>query len=216
MRLILARHGETESNRERLALGREDVPLNEKGRLQARAVARALEGLPVAAVYSSPLVRALDTARAIAEVLGLEVQVEERLIEMDVGEMEGLTPQELRDHHGGFIRRWFTSDAATLAMPGGESLQQVQDRAWAAVESLRDRHPEETVVAVSHNFTIRAIACHTLGLPLAEFRRFRLDLGAKAALDVEHDRAVLVELNDTCHLRPEELLEAPGHWSPPE
>jgi broad specificity phosphatase PhoE len=215
MRLILGRHGETESNRERLALGREDVPLNEKGRLQAAALAASLRGLPVAAVYSSPLVRALDTARAIAGLFGLEVQPDERLIEMDVGEMEGLTPKELRDHHGDFIRRWFTSEAAMLPMPGGESLQQVQDRAWAAVESLRESHPEETVVAVSHNFTIRAIACRALALPLAEFRRFRLDLGAKAALDVEPGRAVLVELNDTCHLRAEGLLEHPGYWSPP-
>ena len=216
MRLILARHGETESNRERLALGREDVPLNEKGRLQARALARSLEGLPIAAVYSSPLVRALDTARAIAELFGLEVHVEERLIEMDVGEMEGLTPQELRARYGDFIRRWFTAEAATMPMPGGENLQQVQDRAWATVESLRERHPEETVVAVSHNFTIHAVACRALRLPLAEFRRLRIDLGAKAVLEIDPKRVMLVELNDTCHLRAEGLLEPPGYWSRPE
>lgn len=216
MRLILARHGETESNRERLALGREDVPLNDKGRLQAAALARSLGGLPIVAVYSSPLARAFDTARAVADPYGLEVQVEDRLIEMDIGEMEGLTPKDLQAQHGDFIRRWFTAEAATVAMPGGENLQQVQDRAWAAVESLRETHPEDTVIAVSHNFVIRAIACHALRLPLAEFRRFRLDLGAKAVLDVQTDRVVLVELNDTCHLRAEGLLEPPEHWSPPK
>src|SRR3989337_4449333 len=128
MRLILARHGETESNRERLALGREDVPLNEKGRLQAAALARSLEGLSVAAVYSSPLARAYDTARAVADPFGLEVQVEDRLIEMDIGEMEGLTPKELQAEHADFIRRWFTAEAATVPMPGGENPPAVQGR----------------------------------------------------------------------------------------
>jgi broad specificity phosphatase PhoE len=214
MRLILARHGETESNKERLALGREDVALNDKGRRQAEALARSLDGMPIAAVYSSPLLRALETARAIAKLHGLEVQVEDGLTEMDIGEMEGLTMQELQEQHGDFVRRWFTAEAATVPMPGGESLQQVQDRAWASVQSLRERHPEETVLAVSHNFTIHTIACRALRLPLAEFRQFRFDLGAKAVLDVGEHRAVVVDLNDTCHLSAEGLVEAPGWWTP--
>ena len=212
MRLILIRHGETESNRERLALGREDVPLNERGRRQAAALAASLAGVPVAAVYSSPLCRAVETARPLAEARGLEVQVDEDLIEMAVGDLEGLSPQEMLERYGDFLRKWFSTQAGSLRMPGGESLQDVQDRAWAAIERLRERHPEETVVVVTHNFTIHAILCQVLGLPLASFRRLRHDLGAKAILEVRDDRAIVISLNDTCHLEAEGLVEARSYW----
>jgi broad specificity phosphatase PhoE len=212
MRLILIRHGETESNRERLALGREDVPLNERGRRQAAALAASLAGVPVAAVYSSPLCRAVETARPLAEARGLEVQVDEDLIEMAVGDLEGLSPREMLERYGDFLREWFSTQAGSLRMPGGESLQDVQDRAWAAVERLRERHPEETVVVVTHNFTIHAILCRVLGLPLSSFRRLRHDLAAKAVLEVRDDRAIVISLNDTCHLEAEGLVEARSYW----
>jgi len=212
MRLILIRHGETESNRERLALGREDVPLNERGRRQAAALAASLAGVPVAAVYSSPLCRAVETARPLAEARGLGVQVDEDLIEMAVGDLEGLSPQEMLERYGDFLREWFSTQAGSLRMPGGESLQDVQDRAWAAIERLRERHPEETVVVVTHNFTIHAMLCQVLGLPLASFRRLRHDLGAKAVLEVRDDRAIVISLNDTCHLEAEGLVEARSYW----
>ncbi len=212
MRLILARHGETDSNRDRLALGREDVPLNERGRLQARALARALANQPVDAIYSSPLRRALDTARALAEALGLPVQTDDGLIEMDVGEMEGITFQEMRERYGDLLRRWFSEDAGDVSMPGGERLRDVQDRAWAALERLRRRHPEGTVLAVTHNFVILTLLCRALGLSLADFRRFRHELAAFTTLDVRDDRIVLTRLNDTCHLQAEGLTENAPWW----
>jgi broad specificity phosphatase PhoE len=212
MLLILVRHGETESNRERLALGREDVPLNERGRRQAAALTASLAGVPATAIYASPLRRAVETARPLAEALGLEVHVDEDLIEMAVGDLEGLSPQELSDRHGDFLREWFSTQAGNLRMPGGESLQDVQDRAWAAIERLRERHPEETVVVVTHNFTIHAILCRALGLPLASFRRLRHDLAAKAFLELRDDRVIVISLNDTCHLEAEGLVEARSYW----
>ena len=209
MRLILARHGETESNRERRALGRQDVPLNETGRLQAQALARCLEPAPLAAVYSSPLCRALDTARAIAEAHDLPVAVEDGLAEMDVGEMDGHSLEHLWERHADLLRRWLGPEAATLRMPGGESLQEVQDRAWDALGRLAGRHPDGIVCAVSHNFTIHVLLCRLLGLPIADFRRFRHDLAALSVLDLTGDRAVLVRLNDTCHLEEQGLAERP-------
>jgi broad specificity phosphatase PhoE len=212
MRLILIRHGETESNRERLALGREDVPLNERGCRQAAAVTASLAGVPVAAVYASPLRRAVETARPLAEARGLEVQVDDDLIEMAVGDLEGLSPREMFERYGDFLGKWFSTQAGSLRMPGGESLQDVQDRAWAAIERLRERHPEETVVVVTHNFTIHAILCRVLGLPLASFRRLRHDLAAKAVLELRDERAIVISLNDTCHLEAEGLVEARSYW----
>ena len=94
--MILARHGETASNRDGLGLGLQDVPLTEKGRKQAEALAEALADAKVAAVYSSPLRRAVDTARAIASRHRLEVVVDEGLTEMDVGELDGLSFDEMR------------------------------------------------------------------------------------------------------------------------
>jgi broad specificity phosphatase PhoE len=201
MRLILARHGETASNRDGLGLGLEDVPLTERGRHQAEALAEALAEVKIAAVYSSPLRRALDTAEAIASRHGLEVAVDEGLTEMDVGELDGLTFDEMRGRYPEFLSRWLGAEAGTLRMPGGcESLQEVQDRAREAVRRMTERHGRETVVAVTHNFTIHALLCDALNMSICDFRRLRHDLAAVSTIDMRDGRSVVVSLNDTCHL----------------
>lgn len=213
MRLLLIRHGETAHNVERLALGQEDVPLNERGRLQAQALAEALSATrlfgPVVAIYSSPLQRALATATPLAEALGLPVQIEDGLIEMDVGEVEGQTFPQMRERYPDFVRLWLSDRLADVPIPGGESLRQVQDRAWAAVEAIRDRHPEGTVGVVSHNFIILTLLCRLLELPLARFRHLRHDLAAVSVLELTPERQVLLALNDRCHLRGEGLAGGP-------
>lgn len=209
MRLILARHGETESNRDQLALGRLDVPLNDTGCLQAKALASVLREAPIAAVYSSPLVRARATAEAIAAEHGLSICVEDGLTEMDVGEMDGHAIPEMMKLHAGFLKRWFGPEAGTLRMPGGECLQDVQDRAWDAVQGIMQHHADDLVCAVTHNFTIHVLLCRVLGLPLSDFRRFRHDLAAVSIVDLSLSRTALVCLNDTCHLDREGLAERP-------
>ena len=164
MRLILARHGETESNRAGLALGQADIELTEHGRWQAEQLARSLEGEAVDAIYSSPLKRALASAEPIACGQGLEVQVEEGLIEMDIGEMEGLTYREVGERYPRFLQLWLGGQAAYEPMPGGERLLDVQERAWQAIERMRERHGRDVVVAVTHNFVILTILCRCLGL----------------------------------------------------
>ncbi len=221
MRLLLIRHGETAHNAEQLALGQADVPLTERGILQARALARAAgaggEGEaahlltrfgPIVAVYSSPLERAVETASPLAEALGLVVQTERGLIEMDVGEVEGQTMAQLRERYPDFLRAWLSDQLADVPMPGGETLRQVQERAWAAVEAIRARHPDETVVAVTHNFVILTLLCRVLGLPLTHFRRFRHDLAAVSVVELTKERQVILVLNDRCHLQAEGLADA--------
>ncbi len=200
MRLILVRHGETESNRAGLVLGQADIELTEHGRWQAEQVARSLESEAIDVIYSSPLKRALATAEPIARSHGLEVQVEEGLIEMDIGEMEGLTFREVRERYPEFLQIWLGGRVAYEPMPGGERLLDVQERAWGAVERFRERHDREAVVAVAHNFVILAILCRSLGLDLADFRRLRHNVAAKSILETRDDRFMLVSLNDTCHL----------------
>ena len=217
MRIILVRHGETLSNRERLALGRADPPLSDLGLRQAGALAAALVREvpgPPEAVYSSPLLRARQTAEAITGALGLTpASVVEALTEMDVGETDGLDPRQLRERFPDFLRRWVDDLSGDLKMPGGESLGDVQDRAWQAIESLRDSHAAEaTVVAVSHNFVLHTIVCRVLSLPLAQFRSFQQDLASITAIEFRGRRALITRLNETCHLAGVEL--DPGRGEP--
>lgn len=194
------RHGETDSNRRGLALGRADVPLNERGRWQAQRLAAALAAEPVLAVYSSPLSRALDTARPIADAHGLEVQTEPGLIEMDIGQAEGLTFTEVRARFPGLLEAWVGADGPSRAMPGGERLVDVQARAWDTIQGIAARHPEETACAVTHNFVILCILTTVLGVDLANFRRLRHSVAAISVLEFRPDRARVLTLNDTCHL----------------
>jgi broad specificity phosphatase PhoE len=204
MRLILVRHGETDTNKARLALGRADVALNEQGRWQAQRLAASLKHEPIAAIYSSPLKRALATAEPIASSHGLEVQVDDGLIEMDIGEMEGLTFQQVGERYPHFLQAWLGDQAAHEAMPGGECLLDVQERAWQAIERIRERQEQGTVAAVTHNFVILTLLCRVLGLELAGFRRLRHSLAAKSVLEMGRDRIMVVGFNDTCHLEAEQ------------
>jgi broad specificity phosphatase PhoE len=199
MRLILVRHGETEHNRGGRTLGRADVPLNERGRAQARAVAASFTR-PPAAIYASPLARAHETAAAIGGATGVTILPEPDLIEMDVGEMEHLTGAELRERYPEFLRLWLSGDAADARMPGGETLREVQARAWAAIERMGQAHPDGEVVAVTHNFVILAVVCRALNLPLSEFRRLRHGLASRTVIDIREGSAALIQLNDNAHL----------------
>jgi broad specificity phosphatase PhoE len=206
MQIILVRHGQTASNRDSLALGRADVPLTELGLEQAERLGRwlshrAAKGMQIEAIYSSPLARARDTAAAIAHGLDLPVVAAAELVEMDVGEMDGLTRVELREKYPEFMRSWFGGGAGEVKMPGGESLADVQERAWPFVERLRESHrPEAAVVAVSHNFVMRTLVCRALSIPLADFRRFEQDLASITTIELRGQRILVTALNETCHL----------------
>lgn len=200
MRLYLVRHGETESNRLGLALGRDDVPLNERGRWQAKRLGRALASEPLAAVYASPLVRALDTARAVAEPHGLTVEIDERLVEMEIGEVDGLSFDEVRKRYPDLLAAWAGEQGPTRAMPGGERLLDVQERAWQAVSELAARNADESIAVVTHNFVILSVLARALGIELSQFRRLRHAVAAVSVLDFSPKRVMAVRLNDTCHL----------------
>ena len=200
MRLILVRHGETDSNKARLALGRADVELNEHGRWQAQRLAISLKDEPIDTIYSSPLKRTLATAEPIASSHGLAVHVDEGLIEMDIGEMEGLTFQQVRERYPHFLQVWLGGQAAYEAMPGGERLLDVQERVWQAIERIHQRHEQGAVAVVTHNFVILTLLCRVLGLELADFRRLRHSVAAKSVLEMGQDRTIVVSFNETCHL----------------
>ena len=199
-RVFLVRHGETEYNRRSLALGRADAPLNETGRRQAERLREALADAPLAAVYASPLARAFDTARSIAAAHGKAVLVEDGLVEMDIGEVEGLTFPELRKQFPALAQNWGGADGPTFRMPGGERLVDVQSRAVQAIEALAAKHQDESFCAVTHNFVILSFLASVLGIELAQFRRLRHGVAAIAEVDIRPGRSRIVRLNDACHL----------------
>lgn len=204
-RLLLVRHGQTDSNAEGRSQGRRDTSLNERGRAQATALVAALLPHQPVAIYSSPSERARETVAPLAEALGLAVSTDERLAELDQGELDGLLPAEMRERAPDFLRRWMTEDPTDLQMPGGESMGQAQRRMVAAVEAIAAAHPEQPVVAATHNLALRALLCRALDVPLASFRRFRTDVASlsivEVRLDAPEERRFAVEtLNERCHL----------------
>ncbi len=200
MDLFLVRHGETEHNRRHLALGREDIPLNKTGLRQAEALAHALSQERLTVVYASPLVRASRTAEAIAMPHGHDVVIEDGLIEMDVGEMDGMPLADVREKFPGFMERWLSTDGSHERMPGGERLVDVRERASAALAEIVKRHEGERVCLVSHNFVILSLLTQFMGLELAGFRRLRHSVAAITRVEWRHGVPTVVSLNDTCHL----------------
>jgi len=200
-RVILVRHGETEWNRIERFRGRADVPLNANGLAQAEATGRrvAAQWQP-AAVYSSPLSRALRTAEAIAKHFGLPVQPYPGLLDIHYGEWQGLTPDEVRQRWPEVAHNWY--EAPQLArIPGGETLDDLRARGLATVRELADRHEGETIVLVGHTVINRIILLAVMDLGNDRFWRLRQDTCALNVFEAEGDDFTIVSLNDTCHLR---------------
>jgi 2,3-bisphosphoglycerate-dependent phosphoglycerate mutase len=145
------RHGETDWNADGRIQGQRDIALNDKGQWQARRAADRLaeDNTPVAAIYSSDLARALDTARSIAQVLGLDVGTDRRLRERGFGDFEGRTFTELEQDYPHDTARWRARDPA-WAPPGGETLATLGERIASATAELAQRHLGQQIVLVAH------------------------------------------------------------------
>lgn len=205
MNLILIRHGETDWNRTGRCQGVADIDLNDTGKRQIEELAHSLRDADIRAVYSSDLMRALRTAKRIASHHDLDVNIDKDLREMDQGDLEGLLFEEIRDRYADVLREWRESPE-TLMLPGGESLLQVEQRAWSVFEKLNRLHAGETVVAVSHNLTITALLCKITGVGLRGFRNFNLRAASKNLIVSLNGNIEVRQLNDVSHLSPDESL----------
>src|SRR5918999_1946555 len=145
--ILLARHGETDWNREDRFQGHADPPLNELGRQQARELAESLADSGVAAVYASPLARASETAKIVAEVLGLPVETRTALREVDVGSWQGLTRDQVETRYPDDFRRWLH---AGEGWSDGESYDELGRRGVADLLVLAAKHPGERILVVTH------------------------------------------------------------------
>ncbi|MHB8780198.1 MAG: histidine phosphatase family protein [Candidatus Geothermincolia bacterium] len=199
LRLYLVRHGETEYNRHDLFRGLTDIPLNETGRLQARAAAEYLKDHPIAAFYSGPLQRSRDTCDAIARAHGAPVRLMPQLQDIDYGEWSGRTVAEVREGYPQVFRVWGT-DPERVTFPGGESLADAAARVEQGLAELAARHPDEAVVAVGHKMVNRLILCAVLDAPIASMWHIEQFNGAINVIDTGPRGYLLVQLNETSHL----------------
>ncbi len=200
MRLILVRHGETPWNVTLQYQGQANVPLNERGRAQARLTAERLARLGAVALYTSDTTRAAETAAAIAAAISIAPRPMPELREIDVGQWEGLTPEQLYRRFPDHMAEYERDPARTVRL-GGESYAQLQVRALVAMRRIYEAHqPGDVIVAVSHGGTIRALLCHVIGLELANFGKMWLDNGSLTELRYGSHGWRLVRLNDAAHL----------------
>ena len=202
MRLHLLRHGETDINAAGRLQGSMDSTLTPLGRRQARELGIASLAWGPSAVYSSPLSRARDVACEIESFTGLPVNIEPRITEMHMGALEGVTIQQMRDGWPDLYQGW-RKDASSVTMPDGESLGDVQQRAMAAIDEFDQQHDsDDTVIAVTHNFTIRCIVAAVLDLPLANINHMDLSLGSRTTITTGRRGRRLNGYNAVDHLTP--------------
>jgi broad specificity phosphatase PhoE len=175
VQIVLVRHGATDWNLQGRCQGSSDRELSGAGIRQAEQIAALLGNEDLHAVYSSHLRRARQTAELISQPHDLPVLIEEELRELDHGELEGLTFNEIKTRYAEFLTRWRT-EPAEIRVPGGERLADVAERAWNGLNQIVQRHPEaERILVVSHNFPILGIVCRITGTHLNDYRTFHLD-----------------------------------------
>ena len=197
--IVIVRHGETEFNRLGTFRGRADVPLNDRGREQAAAVCAALKGEPLAAVLSSPLVRALDTARPIAAEHGLEPVIDLAFHNIELGEWQGAEKKRVEREHPDLWALW-VNDPDRLEISGGERLAEVRERAYRRTLELVDTYRDRRVAVVTHRSVAKLLMGALLGMTEGYFWKFYLDNAGYSVVRHGEGGFVLERWNEACHL----------------
>jgi len=198
-RLILVRHGLTDWNKTHRYQGQTDTDLNATGREQARATADRLVNEPISVAISSDLQRASETAAIIAAPHGISVQPDPRLRELNLGQWEGLTFEEVKSR---FPEEWLSvsTGRAYLSPAGGEPLESVVTRIESALADLYAYPDGQTVLLVAHGGSLRCLLCQALGVNPHKLWQFRFGSCTVTELILEKGRAMLTLFNDGHHL----------------
>jgi alpha-ribazole phosphatase len=198
--IYLLRHGEVVAAETRRFIGHLDIPLSERGERQCFAQARALAGAAIDAIFASDLLRARRSAEIIGAPHALQPTAIPALREMAMGRWDGLTADEIRQREPVAFADWMQG-IGTFRFPGGESVPDLVDRAWPALEAILATHQGGTVAVVAHGGTNRALLCRALGLPLARILALGQDYGALTVLEHAAGGFTLKRLNDAAPLR---------------
>jgi probable phosphomutase (TIGR03848 family) len=195
LKILLIRHGENDWTGKRLIGRLPGVSLNAAGRAQAQAVARALSGAPIRAIYASPMERAQETAQPLADLLGLPIISLPGLLEVDYGSWQGKTSRQVRR-----LKLWkkVKECPSQVTFPQGESFFQSQQRGVSAIEIIRNTHPDNSLIACfSHCDLIRLILAHYMSIPLDNFQCLSIDTCSISLLEFSESRIRLNYMNRT-------------------
>ncbi len=199
--LILVRHGQTEWNREKRFRGQFDIPLNQTGMEQARITAARIDrNYQPAAVYASPLGRAVKTAEIIAETLGLTASIHPDLLDIDYGELKGLNGEEAHNAFPEVMRLWLTAPGQAH-FPNGESLDAVRERADRFLKFVHTEHESQAIVAVGHTVINRILLLSILGLDNDRLWDLGQSNCAINLLEFTKGHWRIISLNDIGHLQ---------------
>jgi broad specificity phosphatase PhoE len=199
-RIYLVRHGQTAWNKEEIFRGRTDVPLNETGLREAQLAGEYFREMEIHAIYSSPLLRAWETAQKIADVQRLEVRSLQGIIDMCFGEWEGQSLKDVQEKDGQRFQQW-GNEPHLVKIPGGETLDEVRDRAMAVLEETIQSHSGKTLLFVSHRVVNKVILCSILGLDNSHFWQIGQESTAINLIQYREGKYVLSLLNEACHLK---------------
>ena len=196
--ILLVRHGQTNANATGFYTGWSDEDLNELGYTQARRLSARLASMPIASIYTSPLRRAYTTAAILAEPHKLELTVLDDLIEIQLGDWQGLHMDEIKKR---WPKLWQQSrtDPSELTMPNGESYRQVTERAVRALKMVAEANRGKQAAIVTHEVIVKVLIAHVLGVSNSIYRRIEVDNASLSLIRVNNNPQ-LIRLNDTLHL----------------
>jgi broad specificity phosphatase PhoE len=198
--VFLVRHGQTRSNTTGFYMGWSDEDLDDAGYAQVRSLSARLANQPIAAVYTSPLRRTCTTAAILAEPHKLDLEVLEDLIEIRLGDWQGLYRDEIRQRWPDLWQQVIT-DPSDAALPNGESFQQVTERAARAFETITSAHQNQQVAIVTHEVVVKVLVAHAaLNTTNSIYRRFDVSNASLSIIRNIDGKTRLVTLNDTSHL----------------
>lgn len=203
--VFLVRHGVTGWHNERKLLGQRDIPLSETGIAQGNRAAEILKGTALSEILSSPLQRAVQTAKIIGEITGIEVARDPRLSDFDVGHWAGMPVSQIAQTSE---YKAFLENPTAERIPGGENLAEVRERAVAAIEqALEDNPSGDAIAVVTHAGVIRVLLAHYLGSPPANYHRISVNPGSVSVLSFADDRELPRVLAVNCLAELELVLE---------
>ncbi len=200
MRLLIVRHGESEWNKIGRYQGQEDAPLSELGQQQAQALARRLRNEHLDAIYSSPLQRAANTARAIAELHpDVPFHTDAALLEIHHGDWQGLYNEDVRKQYSAALQEW-KEHPTRAQMPNGESFSNILKRVLDFKEALERDHANETVLVSTHDVVVKILVADALGMNMDRINRIWVTNASISVVEYGSELPYLVSLSEACHL----------------
>ncbi len=200
--LIFIRHGETSwsKTKEHRVRGRLDIPLTAHGLAQAKAAGLRLKTEPIAAIYSSPLKRAFDTAVEIAKLHELPVLMHDGFNDLNFGDWQGLTHEYINIHFSDLYQKWQT-DPDDFQFPNGENLHIVNKRIQTSIKELVSKYENDMIVICTHGAVLRVILCYLHGVGVENYWQYRMDNCAFTISEFNNGNFTIIAENDNKHLK---------------